>query len=128
MEYALGYHIIIKINFSDQEFDFFTRIIKQNNSNSNERDANNFWQSNINKRNVPKRTRNIKHFATATIKQMDTILLKGLEPYILNDHPDRAESALANELYFKLHKIMDDAIAESKILNDPSLVYSVQET
>jgi len=124
MEYTFSYHIIIGVIFTDQEFDFLSKLISQNKDTAYAMQQGRFWATNTYRRKKYREGKKDQCPVTLTIKQLEQVILKSLEPYILHGHEDQHELEFASRLYYQLYKIAEDAISEANILNESRLPQS----
>jgi len=123
MEYTFIYQILVGIYLPDQDFDFLTKCIQGHKHTAHAAEQGHFWYGNMIRRQECIPGLRPKCVATVTIKQLDKVLLKSLEPYMRKGHEDQNERNLAIDLCNRLLKISEDATNETKLLNDLGVIY-----
>lgn len=124
MQFRIGYHLIIKLSFSDEEFEFITKAITQLKDAKQAIGPGQFWQLNISRR---MKNSEDESACTVTIRQIESVLLKAMQPYILYGNKNIEERQLACDIYYQLEKILIEAVEESNMLNDPSQTFEARE-
>jgi hypothetical protein len=126
MEYTFIYQILVGIYLSDQEFEFLTTCIRGHKQTAHAAENGRFWYGNMIRRRDCIPGLRPKCVATITIKQLEKVLLKSLEPYVRKGHEDQHERNFAIELHTKLHTVSKDAYNEAKLLNDSGIIYNTK--
>jgi hypothetical protein len=124
MQFRIGYHLIIKLSFSDDEFEFLTKAITKLKDAKQAIGPGQFWQLNISRR---LKNSEDESACTVTIRQVESFLLKALQPYILYGNKDIEERQIARDIYYQLEKIIIEVLDESEMLNDPNQTFEARE-
>nr|WP_068893021.1 hypothetical protein [Pedobacter panaciterrae] len=117
MEYCYKYNIVVKLEFSDKVFNTITYAIKSNKETAYSLRSGHYW-------NICTQHRKYSKYTTATLKQLEDILLKSLEPLKTDYQLNQEYREYVIDLYNTLYQILKDASGEMGILNDPDLKYS----
>lgn len=119
MEYNLSYQITINFKLTDAEFELLTEAMKNHSDCKGATMKGEFWYGNMNRYRWKKdeKATDPWDYYSCTTRQMDTKVIKSLEPFVNYHMGDKDKQALGRTLYYKLMNLLRDVIAHSNELH-----------
>jgi hypothetical protein len=114
MNCELSYKVDIAVVFTDKEAEFITEAIKTG-DRPYEADNDGVWKKFLSMRAFMEDKTIPLDF---TISDIDRVILKSLEPYVIYNHSDIQERQLAIDLFYGLRKMIQLAIDTRQMLNE----------
>lgn len=118
MNVSYKYDITVMMELSDEQFDLLTEAMKNHSDCEGATRVGEFWYGNMNRRRwkddpLPNQEPTLYY---ATTRQLDTKVIKSLEPYVNYDMGDKEKQAKGVALYYELMKVLKDAIEHHNLL------------
>lgn len=115
MNFKLEYQVLIKLTFSDEEFELLTMAVKKLKDPRQAIGPGKFWQQNMERRQKNKEDPSA---VSASIGQVESILLKSLEPFILYSSQNKEHRKLARSVYNDLEAAATEAFEDLELLKE----------
>lgn len=101
MEKYYSYQVTVNFKLTDDEFDLLTEAMQNHNDCKDVTTQGEFWYGNMNRRHWKKQELNTEPiFYSATTRQLDTKVIKSLEPFVNCFLADKEKQAKGAKLYF----------------------------
>jgi len=115
MKVSYDYNITVNFDLSDEQFDLLTEAMQNHTDCKGATMQGEFWYGNMNRRRFKE---DPSPYATyqATTRQLDTRVIKALEPYVNYVLPDKEKQERGMALYHDLMKVLKDAIEHHNLL------------
>lgn len=119
MEYNLSYQITINFKLTNDEFELLTEAMQNHSDCKGSTLLGEFWYGNMNRYrwNKDQKCSEPYEYYSATTRQMDTKVIKALEPFVNYNIGDKKRQQMGQTLYFNLMKVLGEAITHSNVLH-----------
>lgn len=118
MNVNYSYQITVNFELTDEQFDLLTEAMQHHNDCEGATKLGEFWYGNMNRHRWKKEEGNTEPaFYSATTRQLDTKVVKSLEPFVNYTMANKVKQAAGIDLYYKLMKVLGDAITHSNELH-----------